>query len=902
VIASAPLQSDFVGRTSELSYLAERFENTRAGCGSLVLISGDTGIGKSRLLREFTEGLLPHSYHVREARCLEYLQTPLAVASELMGAGDVDGGRSNRVAAAQEKRATFEAAMRYLRTLAADLPVVVTIEDLQWADDASLEFVDYLGRSAAHFRLLIVVTLRTGVLEAPSLQLRLSQMLRDGAHEIMMRPLTAGEMQHLVRQSSARGVLASPVLRQIERSAEGNPLFLEELLRDAIREVMSQRTSLPVVPRTMEAIANKRLALLDEYDSQILARAAIIGREFTPALLGATIGLMERDVVEVLQRAVRAGLIAEVGREPAAFAFPHSYTREAIYRQLTPSMARYVHAEVATALENRAMPVLAELAYHWAAAGVPAQAVGYNEAAGNEAVALHGYSDAIRFYRTALDFEVDLTARRAALSESIARACRAAGILDDAIGWYREAIRIHRALGNDQQALQNSITLLFVAWANADGEQGVAAAQEALEVARSAGSAELRFRGLIAVADNYGYYGTPAGAVELLREAGEAYVPSGELVARWHDAHGKVYRALGQWDRALEHFARGGSAAEEVGEPELIVRMMTNQAECAASIGLFALAQTIWERVMLVTRERLRGWRQQYAILGCATLYYSQGRLLDAASLVAEVLIDRVESPVVRMQLASVGIPVGLRLNDTTLLKRCFDLEVIDLAVRSRDGAHVGRVVSAFAQWFAYYGKMHEARALLTRALNAVSNADQCEPMFVDFAAYGPIQEVKLARERLETVAKSDNRHISNAFLQLFDAIVASRTRHRTAKGTGARAAEGFGRLGLRPYEAWSHELAGNFEAARCGYASMGDVWHEAAVARRRPVKVAEDGCLTSRERQVSDLVVRGYANRAIAVELGISEKTVDHHMQSIFRRLNVNSRSQLIARRLHTT
>lgn len=255
--------------------------------------------------------------------------------------------------------------------------------------------------------------------------------------------------------------------------------------------------------------------------------------------------------------------------------------------------------------------------------------------------------------------------------------------------------------------------------------------------------------------------------------------------------------------------------------------------------------------------------------------------------------------PRYQLLLARAGVPIGLLLKDSDLVRRCVRPDLVDLGFQSIELLSVA--AASVAEYYFSEGRAADARALLHRGIVALADArpDEDDYAFLMMvASHGDETDVPLAETVLHRVAEQSEAASTPAYAALFGALRASRrARAAEAASKAAEAAQHFRKLQWPYYEAQALELAGDKSQALVLYRKIGDVADvqrlqtQSAAPNRRGRSQTE---LTPREREIVALVVTGKSNRAIAETLVISERTVESHVASILAKLNVKTRAEL--------
>ena len=388
------LDSPLVGRQQELDRLHALFDQAVAErrC-SLVLLLGPAGIGKSRVAKEFVTSLA-EEVHVLRGRCLSYREGTtfwpvVEIVSHAAGLneteteertrekvlalfGDRDEGEQiyKRLSGvlgfggdevlAQE---IFWALRRLLEVLAATRPVVAVLEDVHWAEPTFVDLLEYLAGWSTGFPIVLLCLARPELLEHP----RTHTVTRGGATQIRLAPLTDRETRELVTQMLGATAVADEVHSYIAESAEGNPLFLEELLRMLVDEGHLRRRNgnwasrgLDSVrlPPTIQALLTARLDMLEADERIVIERAAIVGPVFWwSAVAELAPPALHPRLATHLQALVRRDFLCHAESTVAgedAFAFSHGLVRDAAYAALPKEVRAELHEHYGDWLEQRA--------------------------------------------------------------------------------------------------------------------------------------------------------------------------------------------------------------------------------------------------------------------------------------------------------------------------------------------------------------------------------------------------------------------------------------------------------------------------------------------------------------------------------------------------------------------
>ncbi len=371
----------FFGRTAELERLVALWRRASTAEGQVVVISGAPGVGKTRLVEEVIERTAPEV--MAWGRCPESAaQAPFFPLSQVMrqleGAGILDVDYLSNLAIGGYVADPGERSARRLElhqavaeSLAgATKPSMVVLDDLQWADPASLRLVEFVAGDLWRSKVMLLITVRQGD-DTSNGELRdcLAELSR---HSNMIRldlgGLSASEVREWLLSASACGVDDSVADTVMERTA-GNAYFVRE-----IAGLLASGTSAAGLPAGVNDAVRRHVARLPAATQHLLPPAGLIGRYFDSATLATVVGMTQIDVVEGLEAAVALGLL-EAGEAPGVFRFTHAITAEAMMAELGPARRARLHALVAEAMVARGDDRLQEripyIAHH-ALLGAPA--------------------------------------------------------------------------------------------------------------------------------------------------------------------------------------------------------------------------------------------------------------------------------------------------------------------------------------------------------------------------------------------------------------------------------------------------------------------------------------------------------------------------------------------------
>ena len=516
MVDSSPV---FIARTAEIGLLEAAFLEAAAGRPSMVVIGGEAGIGKTRLLEELELRVrgqalvlvgrcvpaygrdVPYAPFADLFRGLEgrlgrdQLATVLGPARRELGLVVPELGSSTERAAVDDPAETrgvsrarlFELFLGIAGRLQAVRPVIVAIEDLQWADEATLGLLGFLVREVREGRLLLVITVRTDALRVDDRVLAvIGDMERTGRVErIELARFSRTELAAQI--AGILGAAPDPDLvdRVLARS-DGNPFFAEELL------VVERRGAPAAVSPMLEDLLRARLGTVGEATRAVLRVAAVIGPEIDDELVAAVADLPAAEVRAALREAIERGLVVRSERVPVRYAFRHRLLQEATERELLPGERRHLHAACGEALERIAQParVAGEIARHWLAAERPDRALPAAMMAGLEAERRYAFADARRFFDVAFQLSETVPIPggppgldRVELLKHAADAAMLAGDPAAAVDMARQALQALGSIADPRREAAIHERLRWYLWELGDQVGAEAALDEAERIA-----------------------------------------------------------------------------------------------------------------------------------------------------------------------------------------------------------------------------------------------------------------------------------------------------------------------------------------------------------------------------------------------------------------------------------
>lgn len=628
-----------IGRTTELAAFHLLLEQTKSGSGHVALLSGEAGVGKSRLVAEVKTAASREGFRLFQGNCfqadhafpyapfLDLLRSsfsdssslprhydPLPFAQELSQfLPDVISLIPERrplilspsLDPQQEQRRLFALLLHFFTEQATRQPLLFVLEDLHWSDEASLELLLYLARNCTRLPTLFVLSYRSDEV-SPELRHFLAACDREHlAQDFSLQRLTRAEVDVMLRAIFAMHQTApTGLLESMYALTEGNPFFIEETLKSliatgelAIREGVWERTLLfgthtrsSSIPRSVQDAVYQRTKQLSATARQVLTLAAVAGRRFDLAILQQVMQIEESQQLSCMKELVAAQLVSE--EVPDQFLFRHALTRQAVYAELLAGERRALHRRIAETIEQYVShpsildAQLVDLAYHFYEAGVWSKAAAYGQRAGERALILYAPRAAVEHLTRALDAFSHLgSTPPAAVFQARGQAYETIGAFEQARTDYERTLEIARQTQDGLMEWQSLFDIGFW-WVGRDYTQAGEWFQKALDLAQVQADPKLHARSLNRVGNWLVNTGRVADGLHTHQEALAIFrtLQDEEGAAETFDLLGMANGIYGDTVQAVEQYDHAITSLRALNDPEGLISSLTTRVAYASPI------------------------------------------------------------------------------------------------------------------------------------------------------------------------------------------------------------------------------------------------------------------------------------------------------------------------------
>ncbi|MGA5303778.1 ATP-binding protein [Nucisporomicrobium flavum] len=831
-----------------------RLQAQSAGGGRIALVAGEAGAGKSSLAAEFTRSVRPR------ARVLWGACDPLLTPRALGPVHDIAkqaGGELRERLGDGDRGAIFDAVLDALDGPRQARRPVVVMEDLHWADEATLDLVAFLGRRLSLCRALLLLTYRDDEL-GPDHPLRgvLAGLPRGPVHRLTLPPLSAGAVAEL---AGLAGRDAAPVYAQ----TGGNPLLVTEVLAAAGSGV----------PATVRDLVLSRLHALSPAARDAAALVSVVPAHAEPALLAGHAAGVDECLAGGVLTATADGV-----------AFRHELLRRAVEESLSPVRRAALHTGILARLDGDPGVDPARLVHHAHHAGLAAAVLRWAPVAARRAAALGANRQAVAHYETALRHAAGVPdEQRAGLLEAYATVAYLAGLNEEALRARQEALTVREAAGDTALTGENLRWVSRLSWWTGRTEQARAAGARAVDVLEPLGPgpqlamaySNLSQLRMLANDDTAVAWGERA--IELARRSGDLDT---EVHALVNVGSARLQRGDPAGGDELERAHRVAAAA---GLDDHAVRALVNRAGIAVEWYELDVAQEVLDRVLAYAEARELGGYARHLLGYRGTVRLARGDWPGAENDASQGLAGPPQRGPFR---CPAQVTLGLLWSRRGAPDSRGLLEAAaGSAYEAGELQFVGPVAAALAEHHWIAGDPRRALDEVRRGLPLAVRVGH--PWLAGRLAYW--------QWRCGGPAVVDG--IAEPYRLLIEGDVAGAAAEWERRGCEYAAAEALA-CGDDDEAGRALRVFDRLGAAATARRVRAELRRRGAPVPRgpRPATVADPAGLTARQREVLGLLADGLSDAEIAVRLSLSAKTVGHHVSAVLAKLGVPSRGQAAA------
>ena len=967
--------SQFVGRQNELAIIWSQYQVVKTGSARVVLLRGEPGIGKTRLLEEFTtlagddgatilwgnasdfEGMPPYLPFLEALG--QYIQvTPLYQLREQVTAyprilasifpelatrlGELPS--AYQIPPEQSRLRLYESIGTFLEAIGSSSVLVLTLDDLHLADNASLDLLCHIMRHQTKARLLVLGSYHEGENErSPALKRAVNELAHSRVlTTVALSPLSAKETEELAH-SYLGGPISPNVSQLLYSQSEGYPFFAEELIRGWIEagSLVLENTQWVALaplehalPSSIVGALRQRFARLSSDIVDHLRVAATIGRTFDPLLLAT---VKDRDVEVVEERmleAVKAGLVRT---EPTGFfTFSHEKIQECLYVEVSTSRRRRLHEIIGKILESRygqeskkSAFQLAELAFHFAYSGDRRRGATYSRQAAEEAMLAFAFEEAMVHYRKAFELHDSDDAERGNLLLGLGEVASLVGEENEAVIAYQAALTWFSQAGDVQVAAQAARGLGLALWRQQALEAARTALEHALALLENSYSAQV-VQVLVDLATLLTIY---MGE----QEKGATYAHMAMELARRLEDHrleamviravvGKLNMLGNDIPGAIQSMEEALAFAEANGDPPEAAKCCLYLADAYYFMGEIKRSYEVSLRWIEFLDRSHQSYQLRNPYCWLALLYSSQGAWSDAEQAIehAQLLVDHLSTRVSTAFLHQVRGFLAYQREDYISAEQELPNVMVN---QQRDAGGLMLHASLLGLAQAALGKREDALAHIAKLHTLLNEQPDgtllTAPLITCLALLAiAVDDQELAVELYPQLLAFRGQHYWFLVDRVLGMIATLKRDWEMAEIHLTEAMTTAQRENLRPELARTLQARADLELARDGKEIVPlatELLHDAQTLFKklnmmRHVKQVHSQLrslshlknagatqalqfkLTVREVKVLQLVAKGQSNRQIAQELGLSAKTIANHLTHIFNKTMCENRAAAAA------
>lgn len=613
--------SPFVGREKELKILREALNKSYHSKGQIIEISGELGVGKSRLIYELTKDSLTKEFNILSANCSSWeASKPYAPLKEILTKifgikfddelKEIDKKIENKIKkidssllfassyfskllspkiksleeimeqSKEESNLLIKVVKKLLWSFSSQKPLLIIIEDVHWIDDASAEFLIQCYKELKEYPILLIYSLRESLKKRESLA---------GSKRIKLLPLKNTESDELIRLLIKENAIYQLMKDRIISTANGNPLFVEEIVRGIEERRLSADkgklgnyeeifANFPI-PDTVQSIARARIDLLPVGLKEILYQASVLGKYIEINLFKKITNLKDRVLFDLLKNLQKHEFIEEIEAAPQLqryFTFTHSLIQEIAYNSLLFKTRRSLHTKIGVAMEemhsSKTDAKVEELAYHFKNSDDNEKAVFYLNKAGDKAQSLYAFSNAVNYFQDCINISETTKLEKKQLAQFSEIFNKLAFSLST-VGKRKEAeINLNKALKYCRKSKdKDNESLILMSMGKLYGDMGqwdkaIGYFQDGLLVSEEANNFRRKARIIKSMGVIYLFKGDTEGGYKYLKNSLKICeeIKAEALYAMVLNNIGIYYDMVGEWENAVKYYKKSLSISKKL--------------------------------------------------------------------------------------------------------------------------------------------------------------------------------------------------------------------------------------------------------------------------------------------------------------------------------------------------
>lgn len=694
-------QSEFVNRDEELEELRKNMENVINEKGMAVFLRGEAGVGKTRLAGEFERYVFSKGILFLKSECLQYgsitpyspfidaltnyfqtiasgenirkiiEETPLSILKmvPIMSAFSQAFGitKKEEISASlrDEKERIFENIYNLILRISGGKPIVIFLDNLQWADESSLFLLHYLMRDIGDSHIMLCCAYSPETLNLPGMEKHpeiIQLMEKDKLFiPIDIKRLNKNNVFKIVKSVTSRDDVPSRLIDFVYEKTDGNPLFVEEIVRSIIGsrvayvendEWVVKDFSLLKTPDTIKDVFNKTIDRLDENSRKILEAASAIGYRFQQDILENVTDTDKKELVELLDNLANMRIISKYETKHGVYMFIHAMMQDVAYHRLSKNERGLLHKKTAETLErlykDNIGDVLYDIVMHFANTNEYKKTLYYSLMAGEKAKNAFAPDAAVKYYKLALENLEKLEhikenkEKRIGVLSNLGDMYRVIGELNAALEQYDKVAKISREINNEKQEANSYIKIGEINSERNEWDEAIKNFEKGLKIAEKIND----LKGIGEAYKNIGYvhwrkaeFGKSLDYFNKTMECGKkindplmiayanlrigtVYSEKGEkekgvdylqrsidLSGKYGDFHtmaaaynniGEIYRTEGKYDEAIWYYKKQIEMAEKTGYVRLMGFGLSNSSECYAKKGELDLAKEHCDKALKI--------------------------------------------------------------------------------------------------------------------------------------------------------------------------------------------------------------------------------------------------------------------------------------------------------------